>query len=270
MVTSILSLQGSGAQTVGSHPSDQQRALMTFSSKLRLSRDVAVVKQRQTLFGSAGNGSILQTSITMRLNPRSVKWSQPKRITKKDTRRGSTYFHFNNAAGQNNDILTLSFSGNTGNIDLRGSVPSPTGTPPNATDAQAKLVAWHNLYLMTKEPMLLATGEDNVFHILYQSALFQSPVTFNGFFQKVMEFEESASKPNSRDYSFDFTVTSTSPDLDTYLGVLGTIIGTPNPVVNPAVARPAPTRSFLGTPDIEFIQNSPPPLPTKASGGQLG
>ena len=273
-MVSVLNFTGSGAQTVVSTPTTDQRDIMTFTSRLRTDRSTAIVRQRQTLFGTAGNGSILQTTITMRLNPKSVKWTQSKRITKKDTRNGSTYFHFNNTAGQNNDILTLAFAGNTGNLDARGSIPVPaspgSGTPPNATDAQLKLLVWHNLYLMTREPMLLADGSDNVITVLYRSALFSSPLTMNGFFQKVMEFEESAAKPNSRDYSFEFTVTSTSPDLDRYMGTLGTAIGMPNPVTTPTASTTPPTLTTIGTPTNSTGSPNPTATnsPTLASGSR--
>jgi hypothetical protein len=49
----------------------------------------------------------------------------------------------------------------------------------------------------------------------------------NGFFSRVLEFEENAQKPNSRNYSFEFTVTSTFPDLDTVLQAITAVLGAP-------------------------------------------
>lgn len=159
--------------------------------------------------------------ISMAINPKSVTFDQDKRWTKKDTRNGSVYFHFTNSKGQNNDILTISFSGNTGNLDLRGDLAQPET---ERTGALLKLKVWHNLYLLTREPILLSDNTVNVFSIEYTSQLLPVPITFRGFFNKVLDFSESADKPNSRDYSFDFTVTSTEPDLDTYLGEVTTAL----------------------------------------------
>ncbi|APU88891.1 hypothetical protein Rctr197k_072 [Virus Rctr197k] len=205
-----------------------------------------------------GNAQSFMPTIAMAVNPKSVKFVQPKRYNKRDTREGSVFFHFTNSKGQNNDILTLQFSGNTGNLDLRGSIgdatqePSAsqqevtnaaTGRAGNDTGALYKLLAWQNLYLMTREPMLLADGTENYFSIVYASALFPSEVTFRGFFSKVLEFEETADKPNSREYSFEFIVQSTIPDLDEVLQTLSGILNAPP--ATPVVPVPTETAIFV-------------------------
>lgn len=143
----------------------------------------------------------LLSSIEMAINPSSIEWDQPKRWTKRDVRDGSVFFHFTNSSGQNNDVLTLNFSGSTGNI----------GGGPGST---TKWLVWHNLYLLTREPVVLPDGTPNITKITYQSNLWTVPIEFSGFFNTVLKFSESADKPNSRDYSFGFTVLETSPDLD--------------------------------------------------------
>jgi len=170
--------------------------------------------------------------ITMAVNPKSVRFTQPKRFVKKDVRNGSVFFHFTNSKGQNNDILTMTFQGNTGNIDLGGSVnvsernPSAmqSGTAIDAqnrieqdTGALRKLMVWLNLYSLSREPMIFTHNGsivENEFRITYVSQVIPQPIDFIGFFSKVIEFEENAAKPNSRDYNFEFTVTRTEPDLD--------------------------------------------------------
>jgi len=102
--------------------------------------------------------------ITMAVNPKSVQFSQPKRHVKVDTRDGSVFFHFTNRKGQNNDILTMSFSGYTGNIDLRGSLTDPLDKERD-TGALNKLKVWHNLYQLTREPMVLTNNAVNEFSI---------------------------------------------------------------------------------------------------------
>ena len=191
------------------------------------------------------NNSYLKV-IEMAINPKSVKFTQPKRWTKKDTRTGSVFFHFNNTRGQNNDILTMSFQGNTGNIDTRA-YQNPNEIAVDHGGLR-KFIIWHNLYLLTREPLLLADNTENVFRISYQSPLLTQTIDFYGFFNAVLDFTENAEKPHSRDYSFDFTVTRTSPDLDGILNavtaatvqqigsdvplsanILGTNFGTTNP-----------------------------------------
>jgi hypothetical protein len=187
--------------------------------------------------------------IVMAINPKSVSFDQPKRFSKKDTRNGSVFFHFTNSKGQNNDILTMRFQGSTGNIDLRGDrsgvgASGAGGALRAASEGSAsegsanldvsatltgegngalqKLIVWHNLYLLSREPLLLADGTENIFKISYISPLLPTTIDFTGFFNEVLSFTETAEKPHSRDYSFSFIVTSTDPDLDTLLDVLTT------------------------------------------------
>lgn len=155
--------------------------------------------------------------IQMAINPQSIAWRQNKRISKRDTMEGSVYFHFTNSQNQNNDILTLSFQGKTGNINTQ----NPTDA--TVTGANQKLRIWHELYNLTREPILLDknnTGKNipfgikNEFFITYRTALIPVQITLVGFFSKVLEFTETANDPFNRDYSFDFTVVHTSPSLD--------------------------------------------------------
>jgi hypothetical protein len=218
-----------GNGPTGSQLTAAPRAALVFVSRLR--NDPNVRSNCVRHYGTAP-GTWLMSSIAMALNPNSVKWVQNKRINKKDTREGSVYFHFTNSKGQNNDILTLSFNGNTGNLDLRGAtltqpIASPEATAGPDTGALYKLQVWQNLYLMSREPVMLDDRKSNVFTLTYSSALFPLPINFTGFFAKVLEFEETAMKPNSRNYSFDFTVTSSSPSLDEVLWLMSAYLSAP-------------------------------------------
>lgn len=57
--------------------------------------------------------------VKMSMNPNSVSFRQAKRITEKKTQGGSTFMHWTDSGGHNNDILQLDFRGQTGNINLR-------------------------------------------------------------------------------------------------------------------------------------------------------
>jgi hypothetical protein len=205
--------------------------------------------------------------INMAVNPQSITWSQDKRIVKRDTMNGSTFFHFTDDASQNNDILKLSFSGKTGNINVNAasSIPnslltnqggplvrittdkggpllvnSPTTGPEDLVGAikaiaydqinnmksanGLKLRIWHELYNLSREAVILnpantgiktvPTGLKNEFFISYRTALFPTAIVFSGFFDKVLDFTESAQDPFNRDFGFSFTVTGASPSLD--------------------------------------------------------
>jgi len=236
------------------------RAAMLFTSRMRQlavraageqtegGGEIALGKAASDALAFFGGQKTFMPSIAMAVNPNSVKFVQPKRFSKKDTRDGSVFFHFTNNKGQNNDLLTLQFAGNTGNLDLRGSLGDPNQEPSQSqqevtnaasgqgagsdTGALYKLLVWHNLYLLTREPMVLGDGTENLFSIMYSSPLFPSQITFQGFFTRVLEFEESAEKPNSRNYTFEFQVTATTPDLDEVLRGLTEILGAPPSVAS--------------------------------------
>lgn len=216
------------------------RTAWLFSSTLRrqqLSASTAATALASAVGGTAAAaqsilaGTVLPVGVLpvveMAINPNSVTWDQPKRWTKKDVRNGSVFFHFTNDKGQNNDVLTLNFQGNTGNIDLRASLQSQEGE--DAVGAKRKLQVWHNLYLLTREPVLLNDRRINVKTITISSQLLPQPITFSGFYNKVLDFSETADKPHSRDYAFSFTVTSVEPDLDTMVtDVLQVLTTTPS------------------------------------------
>src|SRR5271165_6702385 len=64
----------------------------------------------ETLVGTSLPVGMQLPVISMAVNPQSIKWTQPKRYTKRDTQEGSVFFHFTNSADQNNDILVCQFS----------------------------------------------------------------------------------------------------------------------------------------------------------------
>ena len=218
------------------------RNAMVFSSRLRKEAG-AIIRTEASLPESAAPSfldgidvaGVLRT-ISMPINPNMVRFRQPKRWTKKDTREGSVFFHFTNSRGQNNDVLTIELTGNTGNLDRRGSLSTageeaeafaPTGTgvaSEDDTGAIQKLLAIQNLYLLTREPMVLSDGYENTFTIDYISTMFPVAIRFKGFFNQVLEFEEDARKPNSRNYRFEFTVQDTSPPLDEVIGGIFTAL----------------------------------------------
>jgi len=168
--------------------------------------------------------------IQMAVNPNSISWKQPKRITKRDTQKGSIFFHFTNNKKQNNDILTLDFRGNTGNIDRVSDLTSNggiLGTTGESTGATQKLLIWHNLWDLTREQMLLDDNTKNEFLIIYSSQAMPVEIMLIGFFSSTLEWSDTAEKPNSRDYTFSFTVERTMPNIDDITKEINTYILNP-------------------------------------------
>lgn len=211
----------------------------------RLGTDVATINAILNTTDTLPGAANISPLIRMAVNPQAIKWTQNKRTVRKDTRDGATFFHFTNINGQNNDILNLDFQGTTGNIDTRGIGGS---IPPGN---QNKLVVWHQLYHLTREPMLFVDRNgiqrENKFYLIYKTKLFPVPVTFVGFFNKVLDFEESADRPFTNTYSMGFTVTDTAPSLDDMLAAISigaSVLPTKAPISLPVVN---PNDKVLGT-----------------------
>lgn len=160
--------------------------------------------------------------ITMQVNPNQVQFQQNKRVQKQDTINGTVYFHFSNKFGQNNDILMLSISGSTGNIDPRGFDRQVLSGPDvtidlDRTGAKNRVLAFASLYQMTLEPILdVDFGRPNLVTMMYASTLFPKPISFTGFFNNVMQFTESAQDPFQRQWSLQFVVQTSEPRLDEF------------------------------------------------------
>ena len=166
------------------------------------------------------------SSVTLLLNPRSIRFSQGKRFSRQDTMVGTVFHHFSNKAGENNDILELAFEGNTGQIVIPDNLKDYKEQDQSAIlDAESKafkaLATWHRLYALTREPMYFDKNVNgpmqkvrNRFMISYQTHLFPVPITFTGFFKEVLTFSENADKPRSRDYSMSFIVEDVKPSMN--------------------------------------------------------
>lgn len=240
-------IQGSSGGPQGN--ADDNRAALVFSSDLRkrihedaLSRQAQVAEQLEaqqsisglTNFSLVNNGPGIAVSrglvnvlkpkleditgqvlrsvprIVMELNPNNIEFEQPKRYTRQDTQRGTVFHHFTNSQGQNNDVLTIKFAGNTGNIARRGRSGDEI-----VDRAVTRLKIWHDLYQLTREPVILTDGTFNTMYVSYVSPLFPVVIQFSGFWTHVLRFSENAKKPSSRDYTMEFVVKETFPDMNT-------------------------------------------------------
>lgn len=245
-LASVLSHTIFGGQTY----TDPRRVPMTFTSTYRLRQLDPEFKgitsffesnSVQSLFGAiAGDTGQRQETFTkqaqqasstgvvpvieMAVNPNSISWKQAKRVTKRDVQDGSIFFHFTNKNGENNDILTMDFRGNTGNINLLTNLAQTGITQAsNDTGAYRKALTWHNLWNLTRERVLLDDNTINEFLIVYNSTIITSEIMLIGFFSNVLEWTDSADKPNSKDYSMSFTVQQVEPPLDFIVSELASV-----------------------------------------------
>lgn len=141
--------------------------------------------------------------IQMAINPNTFKINPSKRISRLDTSSGTVFHHFTDpVTGQNEDVYTIAFSGNSGNINQA----TPNGL--------YKLQLLTNLFQLTREPPFLADGTKNVMYVYVQTNLFPTGIRFSGFWSRTFDPVESARKPNSKDYTMEFTITGSTPDLN--------------------------------------------------------
>lgn len=173
-------------------------------------------------------------SLRMVINPRSLRFDQPKRISFRDTIAGKTFYHWTDSRGKNNDILTLTFNGITGNIDPRvlnnASVFPATSSIPDGMDRErsrtafgnlAKHLAWAKLYQLTADPIVdQFSNRLNLVTCTIQTVLLPFPIQFEGHFPAVMSFTDSADNPFSKDWSLSLVVRTMNPPLSTIVSLL--------------------------------------------------
>lgn len=156
-------------------------------------------------------------SLRMVVNPNSIKFSQPKRITARDLIAGKVYYHWCDSRGKNNDVLTLSISGVTGNIDQR----AINNQNKDALGNMAKLLAWSKLYTLTADPIVdPLTNKLNLVTCTIQTTLVPFPIQYTGHFLSVMDFTDDAANPFSKTWSLQFVVRTVNPPLNTIVSLL--------------------------------------------------
>jgi hypothetical protein len=210
----------------------------------------------------AGNNDSM---IAMAVNPNSIRWDQPKRFAKKDTQTGSLFLFFSDNAGENNDILTLTMSGTTGNIDVRALNNQQNHVKGHAIQNRNKLLIWHKLYNLTRQPMFFknsrnGTVKQNNFYIIYRTLLMPMEIRFVGFFSKVLDFTENAMDPFKRDYTMQFTVVQTDPPLSQLVSYARDNIGDPRGLNLPGAVTAGPStpgQSLASPGQTAIVPNTP-------------
>jgi hypothetical protein len=233
--TRRLRLLDPGFQSISSFLSPTESSQKADSNLVQIFQNTSIEAQlnksvTQSVYGSGLSGEL--AVIEMGVNPNSITWKQPKRITKRDTQEGSVFFHFTNSKGENNDILTMEFRGNTGNINLSSVITPPNEflnvSSGNDTGAAKKLLVWHNLWALTREPMLLEDNTINEFLIMYSSPVIVEEIMLIGFFSSVLDWSDTAEKPFSRDYSMSFTVQQIVPPINELMATVSSVAFNPD------------------------------------------
>lgn len=229
------------------------RNAMIFTSVLRsqglyagrdlVGRAEAQIRETVEAARSARSGAGFMPYIALALNPKNIKAAQPKRIVVKPKMRGSTIYHYTDHKGRNNDLMTLQMRGSSGNID-RGSWIDPAfqagDSPTDPNGVQAKILTWNNLYQLSREPAILPDGTRNDVTISVVSNIMPIVIDYIGYFNAVLEYEIVSEKPFSVDYSMEFTVLRTIPDMDEITHEIANTLAMIR-------ATPAPDAAIFGT-----------------------
>lgn len=178
-------------------------------------------------------------SLRMVINPQAIEFTQPKRISARDTIGGKVYHHWTDSRGRNNDILTLTVRGTTGNIDPRvlkdasppsgtslaqaaaGSTGTGSSSKKSALGNLAKHLAWAKLYQLTVDPIIDPLNNTvNLVTCTIQTVLLPFPIQFAGHFPAAMSFTDAADNPWNKGWSLGLVVQSINPELSTIVSLL--------------------------------------------------
>lgn len=243
--------------------SDPLRNAMVMTSRLRQidltssergAFDGALVPTDVRSFGDDATNFLagiqgVQRDVILGLNATRIVFDMPKRTIEKPTRGGTIVYHCTNKPGQNNDLLTLTLEGNSGNIDTSSvsitdeqraeaevlGIPQPQVD--QETGATANLLAFQNLLLLTMEPVLLPDMTENMVTISLATPVMPQSIDFYGSFKTALRFEMSAEDPNSQDWSVDFRVMSTNPPLEQVLSDTFRLLQRANAIPDPSGTR---------------------------------
>lgn len=165
-------------------------------------------------------------SLRMVINPQAIEFAQPKRISVRDTIGGKVYHHWTDSRGRNNDILTLTIRGMTGNIDPRVLKDETTkegkkSSRKSALGNLAKHLAWAKLYQLTADPIIDPLDNTvNTVTCTIQTVLLPFPIQFAGHFPAVMGFSDTVDTPWNKSWSLSLVVQSINPPLSTIVSLL--------------------------------------------------
>lgn len=162
-------------------------------------------------------------SLRMVINPLAIRFDQRKRISVRDVIGGKVYYHWTDAKGRDNDILTLGINGVSGNIDPRV-IKKDRGT---GFGNLAKHLAWAKLYQMTVDPIIdPLSNRLNLVTCTIQTVLIPFPIQFEGHFPAAMTFSDTSEQPFNKAWSLNLVVRTINPPLNTIVSILQTALVT--------------------------------------------
>lgn len=137
------------------------------------------------------------------LNLLGAKFTQGKRVTKKNTLEGAVIQHFLNRFSNNNDLLELSLKCSTGNIEgfITGNVDYDRARLDNLGD-------FYRIMEIAEEPPFISGNQSNYIQITIATPLLRSPTILYGFFKEMPTIEESGAKQKEVEFNLDFWITN--------------------------------------------------------------
>lgn len=149
---------------------------------------------RQIALGSNG--------ISANFYPMSITLTQNKRITKRDNLEGSVIQHFTNRYGNNNDLLELSITCSTKNIDSK-----LTNTTFEDLFRLNNLEEFYKIMTLAEETPYFAGNQWNYSEITLASPVLRTKKTFlSGFFKNMPEIVEKGENQKFVEFNMDFWI----------------------------------------------------------------
>lgn len=148
---------------------------------------------RQIALGSNG--------ISANFYPMSITLTQNKRITKRDNLEGSVIQHFTNRYGNNNDLLELSITCSTKNIDSK-----LTNTTFEDLFRLNNLEEFYKIMTLAEETPYFAGNQWNYSEITLASPVLRKPMFLSGFFKNMPEIVEKGENQKFVEFNMDFWI----------------------------------------------------------------
>ncbi len=155
------------------------------------------------------------SQIYMLINPATIRWSLPFRMTRANTFGGTTFQRWRSPGGSNADLPLLQFTFNTGLIyDTKSLLGMDrAGHSFYSQSSQEKLEAFYSFCKLSRIPAFTENGQPNLISIKYRTLVFPECTMFVHFTDPI-QFSEDAMKPYNVEYSCSVVVLQMVPDID--------------------------------------------------------
>jgi hypothetical protein len=156
-----------------------------------------------------------KTSLIMLINPHTVRWSLPLRITRTNVFGGTVFHRWRSPDGSNADLPTLQFSFNTGRLYTSTEMAGITlgGLNVYQQSSTEKLQAFYQFCSLSRIAAFATNGQPNLISVKYRTLVFPEATLFVHFTDPI-QFTEDAMKPYNIEYSCSVVVVRMMPDFN--------------------------------------------------------